>query len=191
MIDSHVCGRRGRHPDGELAVTDQRYRLIKRHYEQSQGNSIELFRAILEIAQEIGPERALTYLERCVTEKRLLWLEENLDKLDRSGNPLLDGYRAFYEVYLGVSAPADGQVVEVAEGRLVTRWWNRCPTLEACQALGLDTREVCAKAYHRPVEAFLARIDPRLGFERNYEALRPYTCYCEEAITLRGTGRQV
>jgi hypothetical protein len=169
-------------------MDDPYYRLIKAQYQQRRGSSIELFRTILEIAEEIGLRRALRHLERCVTEKRLLWLERNLETLDRSGDPLLDGYRAFYERYLGVSIPAEGQVVEVTEYRLVTRWWNRCSTLEACQALGLDTREVCAQAYHRPVEAFLARIDPRLGFERNYDALRPHACYCEEAITLKKGG---
>jgi hypothetical protein len=40
------------------------------------------------------------------------------------------------------------------------------------------------KSYHKPVQAFLSKIDPRLRFDRNYEALRPHTVYCEEIITL-------
>jgi propanediol dehydratase small subunit len=34
------------------------------------------------------------------------------------------------------------------------------------------------------VQEFLQRIDPRLRFDRNYTALRPYRDYCEELITL-------
>jgi hypothetical protein len=75
-------------------------------------------------------------------------------------------------------------VVEATHSKLVTRWWNACPTLAACQKLGLDTREVCRKAYHRPVQVFLAKIDPRLRFDRNYAVLRPHAPYCEEIITL-------
>ena len=52
------------------------------------------------------------------------------------------------------------------------------------QALGLDTRQVCRKAYHLPVQKFLSRVHPRLRFERNYEVLRPYAPYCEEIIIL-------
>jgi hypothetical protein len=66
------------------------------------------------------------------------------------------------------------------------RWWNPCPTLEACVRLGLDTRTVCRQAYHQPVQVMLSRLDPRLRFERNYEALRPYVSYCEERIVLVG-----
>ena len=76
------------------------------------------------------------------------------------------------------------EIVEQVDRKMVTRWWNHCPTLETCQKLGLDTREICRKAYHKPVQAFLSKIDPRLRFDRNYEALRPHTAYCEEIITL-------
>jgi hypothetical protein len=34
------------------------------------------------------------------------------------------------------------------------------------------------------VQVFISRIDPQLRFQRNYDALRPYTPYCEEIITL-------
>jgi hypothetical protein len=64
------------------------------------------------------------------------------------------------------------------------RWWNACPTLDACTKLGLDTREVCRKAYQCPVQEFLKRIHPKLRFDRNYEHIRPYAAYCEEIITL-------
>ncbi len=161
--------------------------LVRRAYASSGGNSIELFRTILALAQEVRLDEVLACLEHCVIEKRLAWLDQQaaapMTPMS-TGNPILDGYKLFYEHYLGLSIPQDGVVVAATERRWVMRWWNRCPTLEACRELGLDTREICRKVYHRPVQALLARIDPQLRFERNYEALRPYAPYCEEVISL-------
>jgi hypothetical protein len=163
---------------------DTYFSLIKAQYLNSSGDATPLFHTILSVSREIGLDRALAYLEGCVTEKRLAWLKANLGRLDQAGNPVLAGYRLFYETYLGISAPMDGEIVEQDERRMLMRWWNPCPTLAACQELGLDTRQICRKAYHQPVQAFLRRVDPRLRFDRNYTALRPYKPYCEEIIML-------
>jgi hypothetical protein len=161
------------------------FQLIKAEYQNTKsGDSTALLRTVLSVADEIGLDQALAYLEGCVVEKRLAWLDRNLERLDLTGDPVLDGYRLFFEIYLGLSPLEDGEIVEHTDRRIVTRWWNRCSTLDACQELGLDTREICKKAYHRPVQEFLSRVHPRLRFERNYEALRPYAPYCEEIITL-------
>ncbi len=161
------------------------YNLIKHEYEISRVDSTALFQTILSVASEIGLDAALSYLEKCVTEKRLSWLSIHLKQQKFTGKPILDGYHVFYEAYLGVSTPEDGEIIEQNERRIVMRWWNPCPTLAACQKLGLDTREVCRKAYHRPVQVFLSGFDPRLRFDRNYASLRPYCPYCEEIITLQ------
>ena len=163
---------------------DRHCQRIRCAYQQCGGNATPLFRTVLCVAGETGLDTALSCLKQCVTAKRLAWLDEHLDHLPRTGDPLLDGYRMFYEVYLGLSVPEDGAIVERGERRIVTRWWNACPTLEACQALGLDTRVICRVAYHAPVQAFLSRIDPRLRFDRNYDALRPQAPYCEEILLL-------
>jgi hypothetical protein len=163
--------------------------LVRRAYANSSGgNSAELFRTVLSLTQEVGLDEVLACLEQCVIEKRLSWLDQQATALMRTGSPILDGYKLFYEHYLGLSIPRDGVMVEATESRWVTRWWNRCPTLEACCELGLDTREICRKVYHKPVQAFLERIDPRLRFARNYGALRPYAAYCEEIISLSERG---
>ncbi len=158
--------------------------IIRNQYTNSSGDATPLFQTILSVAAEIGLDQALAILEECVIGKRLAWLDANLVHLVKSGNPILDGYHLFYETYLGLSVPADGVIIEQDAHRMVMRWWNPCPTLAACQKLGLDTRVVCRKAYQRPVQEFLQRIDPRLRFDRNYEALRPHTPYCEEIIAL-------
>ncbi len=44
---------------------------LKREYEK-------LFQTILEAPKTVGLEEALKYLEKCVIEKRLQWLHENL-----------------------------------------------------------------------------------------------------------------
>jgi hypothetical protein len=158
--------------------------LIKNQYENSRGDSLELFKTILSVAAETGFEAALECLEECVSEKRSAWLERNEKNIERTGDPLVDGYKLFYERYLGLRIPRDGEIIEANDRRIVFRWWNPCPTLEACQALSLDTREICKRAYHRPVQIMLSKIDPRLRFQRNYDALRPQTTYCEESIEI-------
>lgn len=165
-------------------MKNEYYRVILKKYRNKQKDFGGLFQTVLAIAEEIGLEKALGYLERCVTEKRLAWLDERLDKMERTGDDVEDGYRIFYEEYLGISVPKDGEVVDKTDKKMVMRWWNYCPVLEACRKFELDTRTVCKKAYHKPVQIFLSRINPRLKFDRNYDSIRPYTPYCEEIITL-------
>lgn len=160
------------------------YECIRSKYIISQGDSPDLFKEILSAAKEIGLDQALAYLEQCVIEKRTAWIKKNLDKFKDTKQPVWDGYRLFYEVYLGVSAPEDGEIVAQSNHKIVSHWWNSCPTLDACKKLGLDTREVCMKAYHKPVQEFLIQIHPNLRFERNYACIRPYAPYCEEIICL-------
>jgi hypothetical protein len=157
---------------------------IRQQYQNFHGDSTELFREILMAAEEIGIDEALAYLEQCVIEKRSAWLQANFHEIANENDPLMAGYRWFYEKYLGASMPKDGEIVEHTERRIVMRWWNPCPTLAACQKLGLDTREVCKKAYEKPVQEFLKRVDPRLRFGRNYENIRPHADFCEEIIVL-------
>lgn len=165
-------------------MDDRNLGLVKAKYEGPQADYSELWETILAIAGESSLDDALECLERCVLEKRTAWLDAHLARFQRTADPIADAYRIFYGGYLGISSPADGEIVERGPRQLVTRWWNRCPTLDACQKLDLDTRVVCKKAYHRPVQAFLWRIHPGLRFERSYDALRPHTPYCEEIFRL-------
>jgi hypothetical protein len=156
--------------------------LIKVQYEASQGDSTGLFETILRVAQKVGLEEALAGLELCVIEKRSAWLERHAASLPDIGKAVANAFALFYEAYLGLHLPQDGELIEDEEDRITVRWTNRCPTLEACQKLGLDTRQVCSLAYDRPVQLMLQAIDPRLRFQRNYAAVRPLAAYCEETI---------
>lgn len=163
---------------------DKHYKLIMHKYEKARGDSTALFKVILSVADEIGLDQALAYLEKCVVEKRRDWIKKNLGKVKGTRGPVWNGYRLFYEIYLGLSTPQDGEIVTQSDNKIVTRWWNSCPTLDACQMLDLDTRVICKEAYHKPVDEFLIQIDPKLRFKRNYVCIRPYAPYCEEIIYL-------
>jgi hypothetical protein len=171
-----------------MPADNEHLQRIREQYLRSSGDSIPLFQVVLSVAEEIGLDPALGLLEQCVIQKRVAWLDKNLPRLTRTDNPFMDGYRLFYEEYLHVSIPEYGEIVEQTPSRLVTRWWNRCPTLEACQHFGLDTRRVCRRVYHQPVQVMLSRINPELVFVRNYAAIRPYTAYCEEGFVLGPLG---
>lgn len=168
----------------KISLLNDYYKRIQSIYKSAQGDSTALFQEILLVADEIGLDQSFAYLESCVIEKRIAWANQNLGNLKKTKQPIWDGYRWFYEVYLGLSIPEHGQIVEQSPLRIVSRWWNSCPTLIACQKLGLDTREICKKVYHRPVNAFLSQIHPNLRFERNYACIRPYVAYCQETIYL-------
>jgi hypothetical protein len=160
------------------------FQLIKNHYEASHGDAARLFETILAVAEHTGLDEALAGLEQCVLEKRAAWLDLHAAELPKSGNAVTDAYTLFYETYLGLRLPQDGELVEATPERITVRWTNACPPLEACRKLGLDTRQVCRLAYDRPVQIMLQAIDPRLRFRRNYAALRPQAAYCEETICL-------
>ena len=88
--------------------------------------------------------------------------------------------RLFFD-YMGLSS-ADLPVIHESQDRITWLSQNPCPTLEACQALGLDTRRVCRATYEKSTQAFLSQIDPQLRFLRSYEEIRPFAGHCLESI---------
>jgi hypothetical protein len=158
---------------------------IRARYLRLQGDSTELFEEVLSISAEIGLEPTLALLETCCTEKRLAWVAGHYHLPRPSDADAVNtGFAWFYHEYLHAHLPEEGEIIYAGPERITARWWNGCPTLDACVKLGLDTRVVCRLAYHRPVDAFLKAIHPHLRFERNYECIRPYCGYCEETILL-------
>ena len=63
-----------------MNVQMNNFKRIKTCYENSRGDSTELFREILSISKEIGMDEALSILERCVIEKRLAWAKAHLSE---------------------------------------------------------------------------------------------------------------
>jgi tRNA(adenine34) deaminase len=171
-------------PGWTAAMHAKYFPIIQQAYDDSRGSSIELFQTVLSIAGAAGMDDTLACLQGCVTARRLAWWQRTGRNMVTTNDLVMDGYRLFYENYLGLSIPKDGEIIEVSDRQMVSRWSNPCPTLEACKILGLDTREICKKVYQQPVQALLSKINPGLRFDRNYSSLRPHTPYCEEIITL-------
>jgi tRNA(Arg) A34 adenosine deaminase TadA len=128
---------------------------------------------------EYGDLRAM---EAAVIQKRRSWLQENRERLELTG--LVTPRRAYeilFREYMGLPL---SDLLVTAESETAMTWLsrNRCPTLEACAALGLDTRVVCRAVYEKSTQALLSGLDPRLRFLRDYEEIRPYALHCRESI---------
>jgi hypothetical protein len=158
--------------------------LIQEIYLKENRDYDELFQAVLTVSKDIGLNKALKILNDCMKQKRLLWLDNNLRNIEKTGNTLEDGFRIFYEIYLGISLLQDGEIIEKTNTRIISRWWNQCSILDMAIKYNLDTRIICKKACHNSTQEFFSIINPKLKFDRNYESLRPHTPYCEEYLIL-------
>ncbi len=128
-------------------------------------------------------DAALERMNEASARKREAWFHENRDSFSfLSDDPLDAAYRLLMTRF-GIS-PEEAPVVRKTDSEIVFHSKNFCPTLEACKALGLDTRYVCKRLNEDSTNRLIRCVDPRLRFSRNYEKLRPYTPYCEEMITI-------
>ncbi len=135
-------------------------------------------------------QRQIERLQRCsyqaieaeVAEKRRAWLRQHGQIAARYEHPSpRQAFDLLFFEYMGLS-PADLPIVSETETEIVWQSANPCPTLEAVQALGLDTRTVCRAAYEKSTQAFLSQLDPQLRFLRSYEEIRPHAGHCRERI---------
>ena len=55
----------------------------------------------------------------------------------------------------------ESPVVHETETESVWLSLNKCSTLEACKALGLDTREVYRPGYEKSTQALVLQLDPQ------------------------------
>ena len=121
-------------------------------------------------------------LERQVAHKRVTWLDREFgDKIHLMPRTPRGAYELFFFNYLKISRE-EVPIVSESDDEIVWRSWNRCSTLEACQAMALDTRILCRSVFEKSTQAVVSRLDPRLRFHRNYRDIRPYADYCEERI---------
>jgi hypothetical protein len=138
----------------------------------------------LKVHQQIERLRSQDYraIEAEVTQKRLAWLAQN-HPIQNGQGPLSprQAYQLLFFDYMGLSAD-DLPVVQETESQITWLSKNPCPTLAACQRLGLDTRTVCRLAYEASTQAFLSYLDPQLRFVRSYDEIRPYAPHCRESI---------
>jgi len=150
---------------------------------------IRLFRYVERVSKITGKHKAWKILEDLVAEKRLDWLNERRIIPGADRNVVEGAFDLFYRQYLG-ARDEELEVVERKPDKIVVRCRNPCPTLEACEKLGMDTRFVCKAVYEKPTQAFFRTIHPRLRFTRDYDRIRPYADFCEETVEfVRGQGR--
>jgi tRNA(adenine34) deaminase len=121
-------------------------------------------------------------IEREVAEKRILWFKQNHHDIDRRNCPSpRRAYELLFFDYMGLSEDELPIVLETKK-EIVWLSLNKCPTLEACKALGLDTRQVCRAVYEKSTQALVSQLDPQLRFLRSYDEIRPHSNHCREMI---------
>jgi len=117
-----------------------------------------------------------------ITQKRMAWLDRTLPEKPGYGQfTPRQAYELLFFEHMGL-ARDELPVVSESPDEIVWLSRNRCTLLEACIALGLDTRTVCRPVNEKATQAFLSRINSQLRFHRSYEEIRPYADYCREKI---------
>ncbi len=117
-----------------------------------------------------------------IAEKRLAWLRQHEQLISQVEHPTpRQAFELLFFARMGL-ASEELPIVFESEREIVWRSINRCPTLEAVRALGLDTRIVCRATTEKSTQAFVSQIDPHLRFLRSYEEIRPYASHCREMI---------
>lgn len=121
-------------------------------------------------------------IERQVAEKRVRWFEQNHHSIERhrQASPRQAFELLFFD-YMGLPEN-ELPIVSETETEIVWLSANACPTLAACQALELDTRQVCRAVYEKSTQALVSQLDPQLRFLRSYEEIRPHADHCREMI---------
>jgi tRNA(Arg) A34 adenosine deaminase TadA len=120
---------------------------------------------------------------REITTRRLKWLDAYLAQrgVFVPFTPR-EAFEALFFQQMGLD-PRDLPAVSESADRIVWESRNRCPLLDACLALDMDTRRVCRRVNERATQAFFSRLDPQLRFHRSYIEIRPHSDLCREWIT--------
>ena len=117
-----------------------------------------------------------------ITQRRMAWLDRALP--EKTGYDQFTPREAYELLFFEQMSLGRDELPVISESPDEIAWLsrNRCSLLEACLALGLDTRKVCRAVNEKATQAFLSRINPQLRFHRSYKEIRPYTDYCREKI---------
>lgn len=120
-------------------------------------------------------------MSAAITANRMAWLDHNLPARASLFTPR-EAYELLFLEQMNLERD-ELPVVSETENEIVWLSTNRCSLLEACIALGLDTRQVCKPVNEKATQAFFSRLDPQLRFHRSYAEIRPYVEYCREDFT--------
>ena len=130
---------------------------------------------------ELLRQDAFRTIEEQIIQTRTAWFRENYpDGWKRKSSPRIAFETLFFDC---MNLRRDElPVISETESQITWSSLNRCPTLEACRELGLDTRTVCRSINEKATQAFVSLIDPRLRFHRSYDDIRPHANHCKEWI---------
>lgn len=117
-----------------------------------------------------------------MAQKRISWLNQTLkDKKDDESFTPREAFELLFFENMELKRE-ELPVITESNKEIVWLSYNRCPTLEACNKLGFDTRKVCRSINEKSTQAFISKLNPQLRFHRDYEEIRPYSEYCKEKI---------
>jgi len=122
-----------------------------------------------------------------ITQRRVLWFEENKDAVLSKYRELPDEEKAYKTIYFDHMKinPEHSKMVRVGKDKIRIESSGFCPYLEACKKLDLDTRFICKEIGEPSVQRLCELINPRLKFSRNYQNIRPCNPnFCEEYFEL-------
>jgi len=118
-----------------------------------------------------------------ITQRRVLWFEENKKTVLSKYAELPDeekAYRIIYFDHMKIN-PEHSKMSRIGNGKIRIESYDFCPYIEACRKLGLDTRFVCKDIGEPSIQRVSELINPNLKFRRNYQNIRPHNCnFCEE-----------
>jgi tRNA(adenine34) deaminase len=143
---------------------------------------MDLFEDQVKVQVDKLQSHSLREIEKAVTAKRVGWWagKPGIEK-DQSRITPREAFESLFFDYMGLTE-ADLPLLSESGDEITWESRNPCPTLQACQQLGLDTRIVCKKAYEKSTQAFISQMDPQLRFVRSYTEIRPYADFCRESI---------
>ena len=126
-----------------------------------------------------------------ITQKRMAWLDRTLpEKPGYDQFTPREAYEMLFFEHMKLER-SELPVISESPDEIVWLSRNRCSLLEACIALGLDTRKMCRPVNEKATQAFLSRINPQLRFHRSYEEIRPYAAHCREKIVRTDFGSYI
>ncbi len=135
------------------------------------------------VAHQIESLKKYDYstLESEIAQKRTAWLGQHDVVLKKKPVSPRIAFELLFLQKMGLS-PEDLPVVVETEQEIEWLSLNRCPTLEACKKLDLDTKTVCRAINEKSTQTFMSHLDPELRFCRSYREIRPYSNHCREKI---------
>jgi len=122
---------------------------------------VDLYRLIVAVGDRYGRDAAYEIMSDTVARKRLMWLDQNWDKLVHEGSDLDRGLDLFTKYFK--LKEDNSEILERTEKRVLLRRMDFVDVIShACEVLGLDVVEVNNKIYARATDLMLERINPRL-----------------------------